>query len=231
MMATWVRRAPTPELECCLSALRDRDCSTVTVRARRAIRRSRTAAARGHEAASRRHQDRGVDRRRATTAGGKARIRDRRITVQDIAIWHERLGKSADDRGPRLPPRRSAPACRLCGTRSSARCVARPSFLTDEHIASAVALGLRARGIDAATAAEARQLGASDAALLAFARTEGRVLITADPDHLHLHADGTPHAGILFAPRKAGIGILIGGAMLIAEVLSAEEMANRVEFL
>ena len=31
------------------------------------------------------------------TAGGKARIRGRRITVQDIAIWHERLGKSADE--------------------------------------------------------------------------------------------------------------------------------------
>lgn len=31
------------------------------------------------------------------TAGGKPRIRGRRITVEDIAIWHERLGKSADE--------------------------------------------------------------------------------------------------------------------------------------
>ena len=31
------------------------------------------------------------------TAGGKPRIRGRRITVQDIAIWHERLGQSADE--------------------------------------------------------------------------------------------------------------------------------------
>jgi len=30
-------------------------------------------------------------------AGGKPRIRGRRITVQDIAIWHERLGKHADE--------------------------------------------------------------------------------------------------------------------------------------
>jgi hypothetical protein len=107
----------------------------------------------------------------------------------------------------------------------------RPSFLTDEHIANAVALGLRARGIDASTVAEAEQLGASDAALLAFAREEGRVLITADPDHLRLHAAGTPHAGILFAPPDAAIGLLIGGAMLIAEVLSAEGMMNHVEFV
>jgi uncharacterized protein (DUF433 family) len=31
------------------------------------------------------------------TAGGKPRIRGHRIRVQDIAIWHERLGKSADE--------------------------------------------------------------------------------------------------------------------------------------
>jgi len=48
---------------------------------------------------------------------------------------------------------------------------------------------------------------------------------------LRLHATGTPHAGILFAPPDAAIGLLIGGAMLIAEVLTAEEMLNRVEFL
>jgi hypothetical protein len=71
----------------------------------------------------------------------------------------------------------------------------------------------------------------TDAALLAFAATEGRVLITADADHLRLHAAGVPHAGILFAPPDAIIGLLIGGAMLIAEVLTAEEMSNRVEFL
>lgn len=29
--------------------------------------------------------------------GGKPRIVDHRITVQDIAIWHERMGKSADE--------------------------------------------------------------------------------------------------------------------------------------
>jgi uncharacterized protein (DUF433 family) len=29
--------------------------------------------------------------------GGKPRIAGRRITVANIAIWHERLGKSADD--------------------------------------------------------------------------------------------------------------------------------------
>lgn len=29
--------------------------------------------------------------------GGKPRIAGRRITVQDVAIWHERLGRSVDE--------------------------------------------------------------------------------------------------------------------------------------
>ena len=39
------------------------------------------------------------------------------------------------------------------------------------------------------------------------------------------------HAGILFVPFEAAVGLLIGGAMLIAEILTAEEMENRIEFL
>lgn len=31
------------------------------------------------------------------TAGGKPRITGRRITVQDIVIWHDRMGLSADE--------------------------------------------------------------------------------------------------------------------------------------
>lgn len=30
-------------------------------------------------------------------AGGKARIAGHRITVQDVVVWHERLGRSADE--------------------------------------------------------------------------------------------------------------------------------------
>jgi uncharacterized protein (DUF433 family) len=30
-------------------------------------------------------------------AGGKPRIAGRRITVHDIVVWHERLGRSADE--------------------------------------------------------------------------------------------------------------------------------------
>lgn len=33
----------------------------------------------------------------AGIAGGKPRIAGHRITVQDVAVWHERLGRSADE--------------------------------------------------------------------------------------------------------------------------------------
>jgi predicted nuclease of predicted toxin-antitoxin system len=90
---------------------------------------------------------------------------------------------------------------------------------------------LRARGIDASTAGETGRLGSSDAAVLAQAKTDGRVLITADADYLRLHAAGVPHAGIVFARADASIGVIIGGAMLVAEVLTSDEMMNHVEFL
>ena len=41
-----------------------------------------------------------LDRHIETTpgvAGGKPRIAGRRITVQNIVVWHEHLGKSADE--------------------------------------------------------------------------------------------------------------------------------------
>ena len=43
---------------------------------------------------------RGLERHIESTPGvaeGKPRIAGRRITVQDIAIWHQRLGKSVDE--------------------------------------------------------------------------------------------------------------------------------------
>ena len=111
--------------------------------------------------------------------------------------------------------------------------MARVKFLTDEHIPNAVANGLRARGIDAATAAQARLRGTDDASFLARAKADDRVMLThePEPDFLRLHAAGVPHAGILYAPRETPIGDLIRGALLIAEILDADAMINHVEFL
>lgn len=109
--------------------------------------------------------------------------------------------------------------------------MARASFLIDEHLPKAVARGLRARGVDAITVAEASALGADDASLLAQARTTGRVLLTQDVDFLRLHAAGVPHAGIAYVPRTASVGSMIRGVLLVAQVLDSEAMTNHVEFL
>ncbi len=76
-------------------------------------------------------------------------------------------------------------------------------FHLDENIPLDVAIGLRRRGIDVTTTAEARLAGAADEIQLAFAASEGRVLVTQDHDFLKLHADGNTHAGIAYAPRRS----------------------------
>ena len=105
------------------------------------------------------------------------------------------------------------------------------NFYTDEHVAKAVAKGLRRRGVDVLTASEAGMLSASDEDHLARARLEARVLVTHDDDFLRLHASGLDHAGIAYAPRQMSIGEVIYGLMLIQQVLEAEEMLGHVEYL
>jgi len=109
--------------------------------------------------------------------------------------------------------------------------VAKIRYVTDEHVPSAVAKGLRARGVDVMTAAQAGTLQKPDPWVLTHAREDARVLITYDPDFLRLHREGVTHAGIVYGTADMSIGLVIGGALLIAEVLDANEMINHVEFL
>jgi hypothetical protein len=51
-------------------------------------------------------------------------------------------------------------------------------YRVDEHVARAVAPGLRRRGIEAVPGAEGRRLGAEEEDLLAFADEDGRVIVT-----------------------------------------------------
>lgn len=101
----------------------------------------------------------------------------------------------------------------------------------DEQIPSAVRDGLRRRGVDLLTTQEADMRGATDEELLVHALEQGRVMLTQDADFLRLHASGTRHAGIIYAPQQTPVGKIIHGVMLIVEVLMAEEMANHIEFL
>lgn len=102
---------------------------------------------------------------------------------------------------------------------------------TDEHVAKAVVKGLRQRGVDVLTVAEASTLGASDEEHLARARAEDRVLFTQDVDFLRLHAAGIEHAGIVYAPPEMSIGEIIRGLMVIIQVLETEDITRHIEFL
>ncbi len=109
--------------------------------------------------------------------------------------------------------------------------MARVRFFTDEQVSKAVVMGLRRRGVEVLTVPDAGSLGASDVEQLRRARELRRVMFTQDDDFLRLAAAGTGHAGIVYATQDRPIGEIIRGLMLIHDVLDAEDMAGRVEYL
>ena len=95
----------------------------------------------------------------------------------------------------------------------------------------AVVKGLRARGVDVITCQEAGTLSASDREQLKFATQAGRAIFTHDTDYLKLHSEGIEHAGIVYSPNQLDIGGNIRYLKLIHDVLDADDMANKVEFI
>ena len=105
-------------------------------------------------------------------------------------------------------------------------------FHLDENVPSAVAEGLRRRGIDATTTPQSGLLSAGDDKQLDFAHSDNRVLVTCDTDFLRLHDRGVPHAGIVYTLKgKRTIGELIHSLLMIAECLTSADMENHVEYL
>ncbi|MBI4670977.1 MAG: DUF5615 family PIN-like protein [Chloroflexi bacterium] len=104
-------------------------------------------------------------------------------------------------------------------------------FYMDVHVKSAVARGLRQRGVDVLTAQEANLRLAEDEEHIEFALGEKRVIFTNDADFLRLHAKGIHHAGIVYCPQTDSIGEMIQGLMLVYELLDELQMENHVEFI
>jgi predicted nuclease of predicted toxin-antitoxin system len=102
----------------------------------------------------------------------------------------------------------------------------------DEHVPRAIADGLRRRGIDASTTVEAGLRSATDEAHLAYARAQGRVMVTCDRDFLVLASWGQSHAGIVYySSGRYPVGEIIRRLVRLWKQHSAEDMLNRVEFL
>ncbi len=105
-------------------------------------------------------------------------------------------------------------------------------FHLDENVNNAIADGLRRRRIDVTTTPESGLISSSDEEQLRFARSQGRVIFTQDSDFLKLHNAGFEHCGIVYCVKGSrSIGEICRGLILIWEVLEAEEIAGKVEFL
>ena len=63
----------------------------------------------------------------------------------------------------------------------------RIKFHLDENVRSAIAQGLRRRGVDVTTTPEESLIGISDEAQLKFAISQGRVIFTQDTDFLRIN--------------------------------------------
>ena len=71
-------------------------------------------------------------------------------------------------------------------------------FHLDENLNTAVAEGLRRRGIDVTTTPELSLIGVSDQAKIEFSLSQKRAIFTQDTDFLRMHQIGITHAGIVY---------------------------------
>lgn len=105
-------------------------------------------------------------------------------------------------------------------------------FHLDEHISLALAAGLRRRGVDVTCAVEVGLTSVADEEQLSFASGSGRVLVTQDADFLRLHRAGVPHAGIAYCHQGSlTMGKMLRRLVLVHDLMTAEEMEGRVEYL
>lgn len=114
--------------------------------------------------------------------------------------------------------------------------MARLKIYIDENVDIRVAQGLRKRGIDAFSVIEKYMSGKSDIEQFNYATSQHAVIFTHDHHFLKIAEEFNKrrivHYGIIFAEmNRLSIGETIKRLSLYAELVSAEEMKNRIEFL
>lgn len=111
-------------------------------------------------------------------------------------------------------------------------------LLFDEDVDHRILRGLRRAHpqIDACTVLEVGLAGRPDGEILAWAATQGRLLVTQDvhtmtAEHSDFVQSGKGSAGVVFVPRDVPIGRAISDLALICGACTAEEWVNRTDFL
>ncbi len=102
----------------------------------------------------------------------------------------------------------------------------------DESVRTAIAVGLRSHGVDVTSTVEAGLLGTADEDQIAYAFTEGRVIVTHDDDFLALTSSDIEHSGICYChQQKHSIGRLLQILLVVHACCTQKEMRGHVEFL
>jgi hypothetical protein len=116
--------------------------------------------------------------------------------------------------------------------------VSPPKLLFDEDVDQRILRGLQRANprIDALTVLKAGLRGRPDREILAWAASEGRLLVTQDihtmtAEHSELVQAGRTSTGIVFIPRNVPIGQAVSDLLTICAATTAEEWTNRSEFL
>ncbi len=114
--------------------------------------------------------------------------------------------------------------------------MAKLKIYTDENIDIRIAEGLRKRGVKAFSALERRMIGATDLEHFKYAAEIKAVIFTHDHHFLEiankLIMKGKSHYGVIFIEmNRLSIGECVKRLSLYAEILSAEDMINQIEFL
>lgn len=111
----------------------------------------------------------------------------------------------------------------------------KPRLYLDESVHQDLALILRKFGYDAITTREAGQVGASDEQQLAYATSQGRVLVTFNTkDFARLHrqylSESCVRAGIIASPQRP-LKEVNRALQHLLTVASAEDLQSRLEYL
>jgi hypothetical protein len=110
-----------------------------------------------------------------------------------------------------------------------------PVYL-DESVNPRVADGLRRRGIDVTTAAQAGKLGTADIEQLVYAEHIGAVLLTHDADFIRISAGrrekNLSHPGVIYAHlHKYGVGTIVKKVAALAGANTFRDLETQIIFL